>query len=76
MKTEAFIGGTQEQDIANASYLKYNIDKTADSLLCRMCSEKGENGNHIFSESKVSDQKEYSVTCSVGGIKKKEKKKN
>ena len=32
------------------NYVKFHNDKTAKSLLCRLCGEKGESVNHIFCE--------------------------
>ena len=40
------------------NYVKFNIDKSVDSLLCRICNQKGEI-NHILSECKMLAQKEY-----------------
>ena len=34
--TKALIRGTQEQSL-RSDYIKYNTDKTDDSLLCRIC---------------------------------------
>ena len=46
--TEALICIAQEQFI-RTNYIKYNIDKTAESPLCRMCSTRNETISHIVS---------------------------
>ena len=56
--TEALICSAQEQSI-RTNYIKYNIDKTAMSLLCRMCGTKNETISHIVSECGKLAQKEY-----------------
>ena len=40
--TEALLCVPQEQ----VNYLKYHIDKTSESPLCRLCGEKGESVQH------------------------------
>ena len=45
--------------IIMTNYVKFNIDKSVDSPLCRMCHQKGETINHILSECKMLAQKEY-----------------
>ena len=57
-ETEALICAAQEQAL-RTNYTKYNIDKTADSLLCRLCGEKGESVGHLVSECQKLAQKEY-----------------
>ena len=47
--TMAFTWSAQEQSI-QTNYIKYNIDKTAKSPLCRMCSTINETISHIVSE--------------------------
>ena len=47
--TVALICSAQEQSI-RTNYIKYNIDKTAESLLCRMCGTRNEAISHIVSE--------------------------
>ena len=47
--TVAFTWSAQEQSI-QTNYIKYNIDKTAKSPLCRMCSTINETISHIVSE--------------------------
>ena len=41
------------------NYVKYHIDKTVESPLCRLCGEKGESVNHIVCECKKLAQREY-----------------
>ena len=48
----------QEQSI-RTNYIKYNIDKTAESPLCRMCGTRNETISHIVSECGKPAQKEY-----------------
>ena len=57
-ETEALICAAQEQAL-RTNYVKYNIDKTAESPLCRMCADKGESVGHIISECTKLAQKEY-----------------
>ena len=52
------ICSAQEQSIRN-NYIKYNIDKTAESPLRRMCGTRNEIISHILSESGKLAQKEY-----------------
>ena len=47
----------QEQAL-RTNYVKYHIDKKAESPLCRLCSEKGKSVNHIVCECKKSWPKE------------------
>ena len=56
--TEALICPSQEQAI-RTNYIKFNIDKTVESLMCRMCGEKGESIGHIVSECEKLAQREY-----------------
>ena len=56
--TEALLCAAQEQAI-RTNYLKYHIDKTSESLLCRLCGEKGESVQHITSGCEKLPQKEY-----------------
>ena len=58
VETEALIFAAQEQAL-RANYVKFNIDNSVDSPLCRMCNQKGETINHILSECKMLAQKEY-----------------
>ena len=58
IETEALIFAAQEQAL-RTNYVKFNIDKSVDSPLCRMCNQKGETINHILSECKMLAQKEY-----------------
>ena len=57
-ETEALICAAQEQAL-RTNYVKFNIDKTAESPLCRMCKSKGEFVGHIISECPKLAQKEY-----------------
>ena len=56
--TEALICSAQEQSL-RTNYLKFHIDKTAESPLCRMCFQKGESVGHIVSECSKLAQREY-----------------
>ena len=56
--TEALICAAQEQ-VIRTNYIKYNIDKTADSPTCRSCNERGETVSHIVSECKKLAQTDY-----------------
>ena len=56
--TEALICAAQDQAL-RTNYVKYHIDKTLESPLCRLCGEKGETINHIVSECKMLAQREY-----------------
>ena len=57
-ETEAIICDAQEQ-VLRTNYIKFNIDKTVDSPLSRMCVEKGENVRHLISGCKNLAQREY-----------------
>ena len=56
--TKALICSAQEQSI-RTNYIKYIIDKTALSPLCRMCGTRNETISHIVSECGKLAQKEY-----------------
>ena len=56
--TEALICSAQEQSL-RTNYLKYHIEKSVESPLCRMCHEKGDSVNHIVSECSKLAQREY-----------------
>ena len=56
--TEALLCAAQEQAI-RTNYMKYHIDKTSESPLCRLCGKKGENVQHITSGCEKLAQKEY-----------------
>ena len=56
--TEALICSAQEKSI-RTSYIKYNIDKTGKSPICRMCGTRNETISHIVSECATLAQKEY-----------------
>ena len=46
-----------QKQVLRTNYVKFN--KSVDSPLCRVCSQKGETINHILSECKMWAQKEY-----------------
>ena len=56
--TEALIFAAHEQAL-RTNYVKFNIDKSVDSPLCRLCGEKDEMINLIISECNKLAQKEY-----------------
>ena len=56
--TEDLICSAQEQSI-RTNYIKYNIDKTTESPLCRMCCTRKETIPHIVSECGKLAQNEY-----------------
>ena len=56
VETEALIFAAQEQ--ALRTNVKFNIDKSVDSPLCRLCNQKGETISHILSECNMLAQKE------------------
>ena len=56
--TEALICAAQEQSL-RTNYVKYHIDKTVESPLCRLCGQKGESVQHIISACEKLAQKEY-----------------
>ena len=56
--TEALIFAAQEKAL-RTNYVKFNIDKSVDSPLCRLCEEKVETINHIISDCNKLAQKEY-----------------
>ena len=58
VSTEALLCAAQEQ-VIRTKYVKFHIDKTGESSLCRMCDEKGETVQHIVSERKKLAQHEY-----------------
>ena len=58
VQTEALIFAAQEQAL-RTNYIKHNIDKTAESPLCRMCREKGETVQHLLCECSKLAQCEY-----------------
>ena len=49
---------SREQSI-QTNYIKYNIDKTAESSLCRMSATRNETISHILSACDKLSQKEY-----------------
>ena len=56
--TEALICSAQEQAL-RTTYIKFRIDKKAESPMCRMCGEKAESGNQLTSECSKLAQHEY-----------------
>ena len=56
--TEAKICSAQEQAL-RMNYVKFDLDKTGESPLCRMCRVENETVSHIVSECKMLAQKEY-----------------
>ena len=56
--TEALICSAQEQSL-RTNYIKYHIDHSNESPLCRMCSERGESVSHVVSECSKLAQREY-----------------
>ena len=52
------ICSTQEQAL-RAKYMRFHIDYTAESPLCRMCGSKGETVAHVVSECSKLAQTEY-----------------
>ena len=56
--TEALLCAAQEQAIRK-NYIKYHIDKTSGSPLCRLCGKKGESVQHITSGCEKLAQKKY-----------------
>ena len=56
--TEALLCNAQEQAI-RTNYMKYHIDKTSESPLCRLCGEICESVQHITSRCEKLAQKEY-----------------
>ena len=57
-ETEALIVAAQDQAL-RTNYVKFHIDKTTESPLCRMCKDKGESVMHILSECSKLAQREY-----------------
>ena len=56
--TEALLCAAQEQAI-KTNYIKYHIDKTSDSPICRLCGKKDESVQHITSGCETLAQREY-----------------
>ena len=56
VETEALIFAATEQAL-RTNYVKFNIDKSVNSPLCRLCGQKGGTINHIISECKCLAQK-------------------
>ena len=58
VETEALTCAAQEQAI-RTNYIKFNVNKTVESPISRMCGEKGESIGHIVSECEKLAQAEY-----------------
>ena len=58
VETEARIFAAQEQAV-RTNYIRFNIDKSVESPLCRLCGQKGETINHIISGCMFLLRKEY-----------------
>ena len=58
VETEALICPAQEQALRTSS-VKYNVDKSVESPLCRFCGEHNESVSNIVAECKKLAQKEY-----------------
>ena len=56
--TKVLICSAQEQSM-RTNYVKFNINKSAASPLCRMCGKRNETISHIVSECGKLAQKEY-----------------
>ena len=54
--TEALICSAQEQAL-RTNYVKFHIDKTGESALCRICRVENKTVSHIVSECKMLAQK-------------------
>jgi hypothetical protein len=55
-ETEALLCAAQEQAL-RTNYVKFHIDRTVESPLCRFCGEKGEHITNLISECKKLAQK-------------------
>ena len=58
VRTEALLCVAQEQ-VIGTNYMKYHIDKTSESPLCRLYWKKGESVQHIRNGCEKFAQKEY-----------------
>ena len=58
--TEAFICAAQEQAI-RTNYVRYHIDKMADSPLCRMCGKRGKVCSTVVSSCEKLAQREHKM---------------
>ena len=56
--TESLICSAQEQSL-RTNYVKFHIDKSIESPMCRMCAQKGESVSHLVSECTKLAQREY-----------------
>ena len=56
--TEALLCVLEEQ-VIRTNYMKYHIDKTSESPVCRLYEKKGESVQHITSGCEKLTQKEY-----------------
>ena len=67
LETVALIFAAQEQALST-NYVKYNIDKSVESPLCRLCGQKGETINHIlyrFSQGRIFFVARYKFTLEI-----------
>ena len=58
ISTEALLCAAQEQAI-RTNYVKYHIDRTSESPLCRLCGKRSESVQHLVSGCEKLAQKEY-----------------
>ena len=58
IETKSLLCAAQEQAI-RTNYVKYHIDMTSESPLCRLCEKIGESVQHLVSECEKLAQKEY-----------------
>ena len=56
--TEALILVARELPL-RTNYVKFHVDKTVESSLCRMCNEKGESVSHLLSECSKLAEREF-----------------
>ena len=56
--TEALLSAAQGQ-ASRTNYVKYHIDRTCESPLCRLCGKRGEGVQHLVSGCEKLAQKEY-----------------
>ena len=61
-RTNAFICSAHEQAL-KTNYMKFHIDKTSESPLCRICRIENESVSHIVSKRKMLVQKRHGNVC-------------
>ena len=61
--------GNSLHEVQYTNYIKYNIDKTGESPLCKMCDTRNETISHVVSESGKLAQKEYKLRYDSVGMK-------